>query len=472
MADAQQKLPLSGAPPSGPNPAKDRDADGARQKRRRAPSGAPEEVREQGTTGSAERTSRRSNRSSENAIRWVPTNLREGAPTQSSTGLPERSASGPKPAPVKPAEPIPAASPASNAADADPRTVPQAVRDRFVQDGRRFYFPDGAPAFKDFGKRLTTPSENTEVVHSLIEIAQARGWNEIAVSGTERFRREAWQQARLAGLTVRGYKPNAVEQAQLVRAFARRSDAPEVGLRRESDPAAVPSEALRPVSPPGSREAVPRSDTNTKGGPPRERIAGKLLDHGHDTYRHDPHEEPSYFVRIQTGEGKREIWGRDLERAMTKSLTQPQIGDEITLQRTGQEPVTVKRHERDPSGRVVKEKDFSTYRNRWVIERSEFFEARAAAAGTLRDPSIAPQRAVRQHPELAGTYLNLKAAEIAARAIRDPEDQRRFVSLVRGALADQVERGEALQPVRLRDRGRTPQNRGGRDSPELTPART
>ena len=30
-------------------------------------------------------------------------------------------------------------------ADSDPWTVPESVRDRFVQDGHRFYFPDGAP---------------------------------------------------------------------------------------------------------------------------------------------------------------------------------------------------------------------------------------------------------------------------------------------------------------------------------------
>jgi hypothetical protein len=52
---------------------------------------------------------------------------------------------------------------------------------------------------------------------------------------------------------------------------------------------------------------------------------------------------------------------------------------------------------------------------------------------------------------LAVTYLTLRAAELAARAFRDPEDQRRFVSQVRSTLADQIERGEPLQPVRLRD---------------------
>ena len=37
-----------------------------------------------------------------------------------------------------------------------------------------------------------TASENTEVVRSLVEIARARGWTEVTVRGTERFRKEAW----------------------------------------------------------------------------------------------------------------------------------------------------------------------------------------------------------------------------------------------------------------------------------------
>jgi hypothetical protein len=59
---------------------------------------------------------------------------------------------------------------------------------------------------------------------------------------------------------------------------------------------------------------------------------------------------------------------------------------------------------------------------------------------------------VQQHLELAGTHLNLRTAELASSALRDPEEQRRFVGQVRSALADDVERGEPLQPVRLRER--------------------
>jgi hypothetical protein len=83
---------------------------------------------------------------------------------------------------------------------AGPHPVPDEVRRRFVQVGRKYFFPDGARAFTDRGQRLTTPSENTEVIRSLVTIAHARGWNEITVTGTERFRKEAWFEARLAGL--------------------------------------------------------------------------------------------------------------------------------------------------------------------------------------------------------------------------------------------------------------------------------
>jgi hypothetical protein len=60
-----------------------------------------------------------------------------------------------------------------------------------------------------------------------------------------------------------------------------------------------------------------------------------------------------------------------------------------------------------------------------------------------------------QHPELAGTYLSLRAAELASTRLRDPEDRRRFVMQVRRALSDDIERGEPLQPVRLRERAAT-----------------
>jgi hypothetical protein len=335
--------------------------------------------------------------------------------------------------------------------DSDPWTVPESVRDRFVQDGHRFYFADGKEAFKDRGRRLTTSSENTQVVHSLIEIARSRGWSEVTVSGTERFRQEAWRQARMAGLAVRGYKPDEVQQQQLIRALGR-------NLPRSTGVDAVVAEAPLPPTTEGSAHPSARQSAH-------ERIAGKLLEHGRDSYRHDPNAEPSYFVRLRTADGAREIWGKDIERALAKSLTQPQIGDDVILQQAGRDSVTVKRLERDRQGEL-QAKEAAVYRNRWVIEKREFFDERARAADIVRDAGIDVRTAVRERPQLAGTYLNLRAAELVARALRDPEDQRRFVAQVRSALADGIERGEPLQPVRLRERGpravRSPEQEPGR----------
>jgi putative DNA primase/helicase len=300
-----------------------------------------------------------------------------------------------------------------------------------VQVGRKYYFPDGARAFTDRGRRLTTPSENTEVIRSLVAIAQARGWNDIAVRGSERFRKEAWLAARQAGLGVPGYRPSEFEQAHLVRTLA-------------GQQAAGPGPEAAKAS---ARESgVPSLEAR------RGMFAGTLVDHGSAPYRHNPREPMSYFVKLETARGERVIWGVDLQRAIKESLTQPKIGDAVGLRAVRQEPVTVKSPQRDDEGKVTRQEELQTHRNRWIAEKEGFFASRAAAAQTLRDTHIDPKQAVKTHPELAGSYLQVQAAKLAARRFRDPQDQQRFVDQVRSALADSVARGEPLPPVRLRER--------------------
>ena len=317
------------------------------------------------------------------------------------------------------------------------RIVPDHIHRRFVAVGHRYYFPDGAHAFSDRGSRLTTQSENTEVIKSLIAIAEARGWSEITVGGTERFRRDAWFAASVAGLAVRGYRPTELERAQLARAIAR--DRAREAIDREP-----PADTAQPADTVSSRpEATPN----------RERfIVGRLVDHGPAPYRHDPHERMSYFVRLETPTGAREIWGVDLQRALKESLTTPKVGDEVGLRAHSRESVRVQFAERDEAGEVIRESPMETHRNRWILEKREFFADRAAAARLVRDAAVAPKEGVRQHPELVGTYLQMRAAELASKQFRDPEDRKTFVSRVRSALADAIARGEPLQPVRLKDR--------------------
>ncbi len=213
------------------------------------------------------------------------------------------------------------------------------------------------------------------------------------------------------------------------------------------------------------------ADSRARRDRPKGPITGRLIDHGVAAYRHDPHEPISYFVKIETPEGEREIWGVDLKRALKESLTQPKIGDEIALRAVRRDTVTVQETERDPEGKVVGQKPLDTHRNRWIVEKQEFFAERAAAARTLRDPSIDPKQAARRHPELVGTYLQMHAAQIAARQLRDPEDREKFVSHVRTALADAVARGEPLPPVRLKEKAAAPTPAPGAIRREEAPAR-
>lgn len=331
----------------------------------------------------------------------------------------------------------------------DRHVVPDDIKQRFVQVGNKYHFPDGARAFTDHGNRLTSPSENSEVIKSLISIAQARGWSDITISGTERFKKDAWFAARVAGLEVRGYAPTEFEQGRLVRTLARaqapaaQSAAPD--RPRSSSPLAR-----------GGRVASRADDARAEEPPaPRERQrtlqVGRLVDHGAAPYLHDPHNDMSYFIRIETPSGEREVWGVDLQRALRESLTRPQMGDEIGLRALRQDAVKVSRREYDAEGRMVGEKPLGAHRNAWIVEKRDFFRERAQASRVLRDPSVDRQAAVKDHPELLGTYLQLHAAELAAKTLRNPEDQRRFVASVRTALADSVARGEPLATVPLKE---------------------
>lgn len=254
--------------------------------------------------------------------------------------------------------------------------------------------------------------------------------------GTERFRKEAWWAARMAGLEVRGYRPSELEQAHLVRALARANAA----AAEESPEPPAGGSSPRPERGPRVRERQ------------KSLLTGKLLDHGRATYQHDATAPVSYFVKLETSRGDLTIWGVDLERAFKESLTQPSIGDDVGLRSVRQDAVKVKTAARDADGNVVGERDLETHRNRWIIETRKFFEGRAEAARIVRDATVAPKQAVKQHPELAGTYLQVHAAELAAKRLRDPEDRKLFVEKVRSALADSVARGEPLPAVRLRQR--------------------
>ena len=339
------------------------------------------------------------------------------------------------------AEPAARARPAT-AADEDVRTkhVPDTVRERFIQIGNNFFFPDGAEAFTDHGNRVTTRSENAVVIQSMVAIAQARSAGKVTVTGTDFFKKEAWFAARLAGLEVAGYMPTALEQERLVRAIARRRTA-ESG----ADAPGRGAPAGRPNAKAGRAPAKPAEQG--------ELIVGRLVDHGPAPYQHKPAQPMSYYVRIETERGDQEIWGVDLERAVRQSLSTPGVGDEVGLRAVGREPVTVIAPRLDPSGREVGRDELGVHRNTWILETKEFLDRRFRMADTFRNASISAAEAVKQFPELEGSYLQLQMARAGVeQRITSSEAREQFVDHLRAHLAKTIEYGQPLEPVHLKAR--------------------
>jgi hypothetical protein len=311
-------------------------------------------------------------------------------------------------------------------------SIPDSVQERFIQIGNKFHFPDGAEAFTHQGNRLTTRSENAIVIQSMVAIAHEAGRGAITVGGTEFFRKEAWFAASLVGLVVRGYEPSEFERERLARALTARR-APS------SEPSPESVVALGTGGSPASRL------------PDNAPIVGKLVDHGPSKYAHDPKEPMSYFVRIETDRGEREIWGVDLERAFRHSLSTPGIGDEIALRAIGKAPVTVLAAKRDDQGRDIGREAIATHRNQWIVERTSFLDARHKLADVVRDTSISPGDAIKRHPELEGSYLQLQMGRaLAERQYTSDEHRDQFVAHLREHLARRIELGQPLEPVHLR----------------------
>lgn len=115
--------------------------------------------------------------------------------------------------------------------------------------------------------------------------------------------------------------------------------------------------------------------------------------------------------KLLTQRGERFLWGKDLERAITASATQPKTGDMVGARRVGREAVTITAQQRDAAGKVLRQSEQLAQRNRWVVEKVQFFTERARLARRVRDSQSDVHRDVKAHPKLMSTYLTLRGTQ-------------------------------------------------------------
>jgi hypothetical protein len=275
---------------------------------------------------------------------------------------------------------------ANNTAAAESRAavvapVPAHIAAKYLVRGDTYHYDDQTVAFVDKGTSLTAQTHNKAIIQDLVAIAKARDWQEVTVSGTQEFRREAWRAAASAGLTVSGYRPSKIERVAVEREQSRRDGSTTTeAAPRESELARV-----RPGSMPPRESSAASPSTKTSKGV----RYGTLVAYGEAPYRHDATQSASYFVTVRDEAGQeRTSWGVGLKDAFRESRTTPAVNDLIGIRRAGTTPVTVVERIVDEDGEVIAQA-IDAKRHTWEVEKAEYFTKRAAASPQDQRPTSA-----------------------------------------------------------------------------------
>jgi Large polyvalent protein-associated domain 7 len=123
-------------------------------------------------------------------------------------------------------------------------TEPQSIAKKYYveeKNGERSYFDDykrSALAMRATDTLVTSKREDLNTIRSMLEIAQARGWQSIEIRGTAEFRREAWIEATAQGIEARGFEPSDSDRQEADRRRGERGPANEI--RTQNVPAQAP----------------------------------------------------------------------------------------------------------------------------------------------------------------------------------------------------------------------------------------
>ena len=277
----------------------------------------------------------------------------------------------------------------------------------------------GRVAFVDAGKALSTERDDKATIRSMIEVATTKHWKEITLSGTDEFRRNAWIEASLSGIKVRGFEPRAADQ-QILAELQRNKPVNVITAVEHAPKRDQPRELARPLAEPVpqrkhidgdamtahektvldnsraildskalgdsfTQAALRELESKLRG----ERVyVGEIVDHGRAPYQFDKDNDDSYFVTLKTRAGEQVIWGKGLAEAMQERSA----GEQVVLQNIGKRDVIVQERVRDAQGQVVSMRPKESHLNAWKSEPLSQFSEQARTdfsnRSATRQPSL------------------------------------------------------------------------------------
>jgi len=323
--------------------------------------------------------------------------------------------------------------------------IPEDIAARYVvRDGSFWKFDgkdpgqsaDHEPHFEDHGARLATPANDRNTAADMIAVAQAKGWGEIELKGSDEFKRNAWIEASLAGIATKGFKPQEQDLAMLDAARREREALTiTAGTRVKTDvPAPTPVKspaAASPVIPIAPVAQAPAASTTADVATPPVAasapvanptpvVASVLVAHGPAPYQNDPENSRSYFVTVKDAAGAETTsWGIDLERAIADSGVR--IGDPVKLENLGNQPVVVQAPVKDDAGKVIGYEPKETRRNVWSVERD-------GPAAPVRDVREELEKAIATLPENVRRVVMDRFAETMAAGLKVQDEHVRSES--------------------------------------------
>jgi len=94
--------------------------------------------------------------------------------------------------------------------------MPRRISQTYTEQNGKFYSKDkNIVMFEDKGQKLATSTTDKTTIADMIVLAKAKQWDNLKLTGSNDFRREAWLQAESQGIKTQGYTPKEADLAAL-----------------------------------------------------------------------------------------------------------------------------------------------------------------------------------------------------------------------------------------------------------------
>ncbi len=320
--------------------------------------------------------------------------------------------------------------------------IPEVLLNRYAMKDHVYYskMRDKGLVFEDKGKSISAKSSDPDDIRAMIDLAKAKNWSKIKISGTEEFKREVWLAASMQDIAVEGYKPSLQDIALLEDAKSKTRNKidfvePEVTVSPPQAQAVTPQSAKQAQPTLNAPLTAPDTTIVKDEG-------SVLVAHGMAKYLNDAKNTNSYYVQTRDAQGaEKTVWGVDLERAIKDSGAN--VGDKVLIANEGQKLVTITVPVRGADGSVIGSEQKEALRNTWAIQKPTSAEIAIVAVADAKGAGPKVQAMIKQKMAVATSQLAAKGVEIPAAKVYDAKAG----SLTNKTAIIETDRPALLKPI-------------------------